>query len=338
MSASFKEALLAQRERVNAVFAQARHFRPDLDGNAFGRVLLDLVAPAADAAIDAGGDADAVTGALVALSLDLLGHGVLGPERNNRWVSAGWRALPAMAPALARAPQRLAAAMSNALINLAQTSGARPEQWLAGFVELARQTQDTDLLLRAGQALAWRAGMAHFRTEALSLLEGLPAPLAAVALGLPPATAPATLRTTLEQLKFNRWFVPGQNGGARRLRVVARIGGFRGFGGVFLTPPTVDVVDGALRARIGGRDGEAWTVFADAFGATFHRQPSGGPPTAASAPAPFSLNKGRIAVPGLPDATFPALLITTSAAAFEGTLAVTTPLSHAIWLIAPAFA
>ena len=49
MSAIFRDALLARRERFNALFAEARHYQPQLDGAAFGLVLIESVAPLVEA-------------------------------------------------------------------------------------------------------------------------------------------------------------------------------------------------------------------------------------------------------------------------------------------------
>ena len=143
MSAIFRDALLARRERYNAIFAEARHYQPQLDRDAFGLVLIDSVAPLVEAAVGAGGDAEAVTDDLYAVALELYGHGMLGPERNDPWVTAGWTAMTGLARPLGRAPRRIAAAVSNALRNLGQTSGARPagqDRALAGRVGQGPQT------------------------------------------------------------------------------------------------------------------------------------------------------------------------------------------------------
>lgn len=335
MSAVFKDALLARRDRYNALFAEARHYQPQLDGAAFGLLLIESVAPAVEAVAAAGGDPDAATDALYGLALDLYGHGLLGPERSDPWVAAGWKALPDLARPLGRAPRRVTAAVSNALRNLGQTPGARPADWLAGIQSCAAVTEDPDLLLRAGQVLAWRAGMAHYRVDALEVAAGLPEALAARALGLPTS---ADVAGGLERLRADPWFDPARPLAAPGLRRVARIGGFRGFGGVFLAPPLVCAVDGELRARDGGRDGGpegvVWRIAADAFGATFHRAADADWRESGLGGSDWGLVKGRVSRPGLPDIAFPDLEDVTSLAATPSTLAVTTPLSHAIALIA----
>ncbi len=330
MCAIFRDALLARRERYNALFAEARHYQPQLDGAAFGLVLLESVAPLVEAAAGAGGDAETVTDGLYAVALELYGHGMLGPERNDPWVTAGWKAMTGLTRPLGVAPRRVAAAVSNALRNLGQTPGARPQDWLDGLRACAGMADTPETLLKAGQALAWRCGLAHYRTDALAILAALPAPLAARVLELPDG---AKVAEALFRMAVDPWHDPRQPARAPQLTRVARIGGFRGFGGVFLAPPTVTLIDGELHARDGNAEGGVWRVCADAFGATFHRTVIDKWTEAGTRGSPFKLVKGRVSKIGAGEADFPDLAVVTSVAATATTLAATTPLSHYIWLV-----
>ena len=330
MSAIFRDALLARRERYNALFAEARHYQPQLDGAAFGLVLIESVAPLVEATAAAGADAGEVTDGLYAVALELYGHGMLGPERNDPWVTAGWTAMTALARPLGRAPRRIAAAVSNALRNLGQTPGARPAEWIEGLRACAEIADEPEALLKAGQALAWRCGLAHYRTDALAILAALPVPLAARVLELPD---PARVSEALFRMAVDPWCDPRQPTHAPRLSRVARIGGFRGFGGVFLAPPMVTLIEGELHARDGNAEGGVWRICADAFGATFHRTVIDKWTEAGTRGSPFKVVKGRVSKIGAGEADFPDLAVVTSVAATATTLAATTPLSHYIWLV-----
>jgi len=331
MSAIFRDVLLARRERYNAIFAEARHYQPQLDGAAFGLVLIDYVAPLVEAAAGAGGDAEAVTDGLYACALELYGHGMLGPERNDPWVTAGWKAMTGLARPLGRAPRRIAAAVSNALRILGQTPGARPAAWLEGLRACAEIVDEPETLLRAGQALAWRCGLAHYRTDALAILAALPAPLAARVLELPD---PARVAEALSRMAADPWHDPRQPAHPPRLTRVARIGGFRGFGGVFLAPPAVTLINGELHAQDGNAEGGVWRICADAFGATFHRTVIDKWIEAGTRGSPFKLVKGHVSKIGAGEADFPDLAVVTSVAATATTLAASSPLSHYVWLVA----
>jgi hypothetical protein len=126
---------------------------------------------------------------------------------------------------------------------------------------LGAQAKDADTLLRLGQVLAWRAGLAHYRESALNIADALPEPLALAAVG-----ATGTWAEVRARLRADPWFDPSC--AARSVHVAACIGGFRGFGGLFSLPPRVHRSFDFLIA-VAGNDG--FLVTADAFGATFHR-------------------------------------------------------------------
>jgi hypothetical protein len=109
------------------------------------------------------------------------------------------------------------------------------------------------------------------------------------------------------------------------------VGAFRGFGGLFLAPPSVACPGGQFVVSDGD---DHWLLFADRFGASFQRaaSPPSGKPKMSQPYFQLSLegqlSKGKL------HATFPELERSQSSAANETTLAVTTPLSHAVYLLA----
>ena len=113
------------------------------------------------------------------------------------------------------------------------------------------------------------------------------------------------------------------------MRIVARAGAFRGFGGLFLAPPTVAVHDGDFVVT----DGQgAWRLCADACGATFTRADAA--PAGASLAGPFRVEAEGCVIHGRQSQTFPEFADVLSWASSEHTLAVTSPYSHAVYLVA----
>jgi hypothetical protein len=111
---------------------------------------------------------------------------------------------------------------------------------------------------------------------------------------------------------------------------VARVGAFRGFGGDFIRPPQVACPGGQFVVS----DGEYhWLLHADCFGATLHRTAvvPDAPPVLAAPLFKVGL-RGKVSRGPL-SAVFADLSIHHSSAANADTLAVTTPLSHAVYLI-----
>jgi hypothetical protein len=111
---------------------------------------------------------------------------------------------------------------------------------------------------------------------------------------------------------------------------MARIGGFRGFGGQFVSPPELGASGGQLYAF--DRDC-CWSIHADCFGATLRRF-GPNPPADIRQPEPAILSRqGDVCLNGC-RGNFPVLREWTSFAAAGPTLAVGVERSHRIYLVA----
>jgi hypothetical protein len=330
----FAGALERGRERFNARFALAQRLDRNLEAAAFAAHLRTRVAPLVDAVSAAQPKSvDAVTEALYDLSLELFSHDCLGPAPRFPSVGEVWDSLlPAAATLLSKDPRRVAAALSNASIHLARTPGARLSEWVRIMRGLASRTDDVDACLRAGQVAAWRCGMAHYREGALRAVADLPDALARAALDLP-AGFSASKDRLLETLA-DRWRRPetaGEPYGPSGLAIVARAGGFRGFGGIFVAPPEVFTLHGTLYAF----DSEScWSLHADLFGATLQRYGPDLPGGSVEKDGLFKLFPDGTVQKGGLSGSFPLLKGHRSLASDGTTLAVTLPRSHRIYLVA----
>jgi hypothetical protein len=248
--------LEANRDTLNQRVLELQRSSAGFDPQVFADAISDLVPPIL-AAVEAEGDgfASIVAQSLVDAALELAASGQLEGAIRDAWVSL----LPRLGAQLAQEPRRIVAAVSNALANLQRNPGARPAQWLATMTALAPST-DAATFLAAGQVAAWRAGMAAFRADALAIARSLDPAVLQVAAGASPAQ--------LDQLAQDPWFdpAPGPTGGGGDGAV--RVGSFRGFGGAFVRPPLLALLDDHVVATDG--DGE-WFVFADAFGSAVVR-------------------------------------------------------------------
>lgn len=341
----FAQILEANRSRFNARFAEARRIQPGLDPLIFAECLRSTVAQVVEAVHHVRPEKAAEAAeVLYDLSLDLLGQEFLGPNSRYPFIVEGWRfLLPRLSRFIAGSPREFVGSTTNALYNLSTTPGARPGEWAASLLKLVEVCPDAPTLLRAGQVAAWRAGMAHYRLSALDLCRDLPPPVALTALGLSPQAEHPPLDTLIDSLKANPWLSPASNlqsptplrlaPGAivsnYQLQIVSRVGAFRGFGGLFLEPPLVWPADDDFVVS----DGEGtWLLMADVFGATFHRADIKAPSLKTS--SPFTINKAGSVSFGKTSHAFPELANANSSAGNNTTLAVTTPLSHAVYLIA----
>ncbi len=335
LAGPFAQILAANRARFNARFAEARRFQPRLDPAAFGEHLRSVVAPLVEAVgREQPAQAAEVADVLYDLSLDLLGREFLGPNSRYPLIAEGWRfLLPRLSHFIAESPREFIGSLTNALYNLSTTPGARPHEWAAALLRLAEISPDAPTLLKAGQVAAWRAGLAHYRLSALDLCRVLPPPSAFTALGLPSQTDHAPLDQLIESLTANPWLRPDSNlqSPMANLQIVTRVGAFRGFGGLFIVPPLV--FGGGDHFLV--TDGEGtWLLAADRFGATFHRSDGQAALLKGQPASQFQVDPTGRVQKSSHSQVFHELAGFASAADIGTTLAVTTPLSHAVYLVA----
>lgn len=322
------------RSRYNAKFAQARWNYPQFNAQAFAdhlRTVVALIAESVEASVPE--KVEEVVDVLYDISLDLLSRGFFA---RHPMIAEGWVELLGGLPKhLAASPKRFTASVTNALFNLSTSASGNPAQWSAIMKRAGNAASDVSLLLEVGKAAAWRCGMAHYRNDALKICEELLPELVCAALDMREGLTPPEVKTIVERMKDDPWFVPDAGEQTppkeKRLRMAAEAGGFRGFGGLFISPPKVLFVDGNF---IVYDDESCWRLYADAFGSAFLRENQLKPASSASVSMAFSIDpKGRIAL-GRYKADFPELSGATSFASDGTTLAVTIPFSHAVYLIA----
>ena len=317
------EILRASRGELNARFAMARRRLPALDGAAFGQFLVDAVGPLCDAVPSR--DVAAVAHAAYDVALELCGQRLAGAGARDGRVGAAWSALLVPAAAhIAAAPEATLSAAANALVQLAAAPGARPEAWAEVMGTIAPRAASIEEWLTAGQVAAWRAGLAHYRAGALEAADRLPPALALELVGAGGAWADVRAR-----LRADPWHDPARPWSGAR--VVARVGAFRGFGGLFPVPPSVA---GGGECFLVESDGDAWILFADACGATFHRAGEEDLRAAAAGGARAPGWRGHRIEVGGQAIDLPVRGEVTSAALAASTLALTTSHSHSVLLVA----
>lgn len=267
MSPLLAQLLASGRADYNRRYSEMRLHFPDLNAERFGAVLRDLADPVVMAAERAqpGGGAKVVSSVYDA-ALTLTAHRLAGADARIITVNTTWRdLLPALGHILVSAPERVLSALTNAASQLATFSSAQGEQWVKEMTQLAPTVESVDDLLHLGQVVAWKCGLAHYRTGALAAAAHLPERLAG-RIFVPSSTT--TWPALNQRFQQDLWFDPTGNDLPEGLRIVGRAGTFRGFGGLFSEPPIVQRWQTHWIARC--RD-EAWLLTADAFGATFHR-------------------------------------------------------------------
>ena len=328
------EALERGRARYNARFAAARKGGAAIDGDSFLVHLGNAVGPVVEAVHAEMPDrVDGVLNTLFDVSLELFAASLLGPRSKSPVVGEVWtKLLPPAARLVLRDPKRVAAALSNAAYNLGRTSGVRPRAWVAEMQRVAPRCENVSELLDAGKVAAWRAGMPHYRKSAIATATALRPALAGEMLGVPAEQ----VAPVLGRMLADPWLAPraALADEPAALRLVGVVGGFRGFGGEFLRPPTVAASAGSLFVTDG--DG-VWRLIADCHGRLLIRHDH--VPRRPDAPTPdcFVTDEGHVHW-GPGRAALPQLAGGVGGFAFDGnrTLAVTLRTSHHVYLVARA--
>lgn len=330
---ALSKALQRRRAYYNALFAEASQRNAELNGADVLEHLKRRVAPIFEALPALSDDAaDRALEVLYRASLDLLSRRLVG-ERAPGSLNVVWQQLlPRVAPLIAIAPRRVVAALCNAAFNLDQATSARPSEWLGRMLAASEHCQDIETLSAVGQVAAWRSGLPQYRTVALehckvfspAVLDATLGPVAAGA----HAGFTAALLTRLQLSRFA--FTPGVT---TTLSVVAKLGGFTGYGGQFSTPPHLVRSQGALFAH----DAETtWEVHADAFGTCLRRVQFNGSLSPDASSTAFQLTpNGNVQWFGL-RADFPEIAEATTWACDDELLAVVPPRSHYVYLLAAA--
>ncbi len=333
-SDALTDVLRAEHIHMNEQFMMLQRRVPRLDSQAvLAHVAgpIDLLAQAV-ARHDSARTREVVCAAY-AVSLEMFAEDLLGPRARNHWQADAWHSLiPALAPWVATDPQRTLRSMGNALHNLSNAPGARPVEWLNAMTELARwapaQTP-TDTMLAAGQVLAWRSGLAHYRLGALAAAALLPEAITRRVLRAPELQPISNVLKKLAADPLHDVQLPSDH--VPRLRLLHRIGGFRGFGGPFAAPPNahcLQLVNDALPAdTLLVTDGrEQWLLCADVYGATLQRS---GMRSTGQPNARWKMGaEGAIVHADGQSLTEPAFADASSRAGNNHIIAITSPRSH----------
>ena len=269
MSAALHETFLAVlragRADFNDRFRSARRVYQGLDSAAFAVFLEGIVDPWLRAALEVKPEcAPDLVSAGYDAGLTLVGQRLIGDSAQGvRFGELLRQLLTGSVRHSVAAPRRFSVAASNALYHLVHAPSAFAEWWVSELARLGPSIVDFEQWLRAAQVLAWRAGLSQYRSSALGVAAELPPQLAATLVGAPGSASWPELHAALVR---DPWFVPATP--RTELRGVMELGAFRGFGGLFRVPPRVLQSGSGFLVE---SDGEAWLLFADAFGGMFQR-------------------------------------------------------------------
>jgi hypothetical protein len=326
VSPAFASLLAQGRAEFNRRTVEAARRHPGFDHGALRAFLADGV-DALVQAVSAAAPERALAAAFDAydIAIELTGLRLVGPGARSTALPEAWRTpLPRLAGLVAREPAAIIGLVSNAALHLETIPGVRAGQWIAELAALAPRIESSAQLLSVGQLLAWRAGAVHFRAGALAAADSLPEALALAAVGDAGAGSWVALRARIEA---EPWWRAGDGIGLAQREA----GAFSGLGGMFGAPPAVRAAPGGFYVE---SDGRHFLLLADAYGAVLVGA-SGeefAQAGAAAGTVAFTVEGGQLAIGRQRIALdLPAEGLAVCASA--GTLAITSPFTHAIRLV-----
>ena len=331
IGAAFASVLAEHRSAFNARVADAQRRYPQFDTQAFSAFLqsaVDDMVVAVDA-IDSR-RAGPLVQAAFDLALALTGQGLAGGHARSALVALTWSALaPQLGPLLARHPAEVLGLITNAVLHLEKIGTTRPNGWLDEMAAVGPRAATLAQLRVLGQLLAWRAGAAHFRLGALNAAAALPDALALAALDCPLEQSWPALRA---RMLTDPWWTPRPDDDAGVPGI--SIGAFTGLGGEFAEPPQVRAHGDGFVVRSAERH---FVLAADRHGAVLQGATEAQfdhAPTPASALPLGVVRSGAQLTLGTRTLTLDLPPNTVRLVANAHTLAITSPLTHAIRLVA----
>lgn len=320
LSAPFAAFLEAERAALNQRVLDAQHSYPDFDAQSFGTFLVAAVDPLLAAAPT--GHVGEIGVAAYELALELTGQKLIAAHTRTAGLVRLWTVTaPGMMPLLAARPAQVLGMLSNAVIHLESQPGIHIAQWIDDVTALAPSITTIEQLAAVGQIAAWRAGMAHFRAGALAAADALPDSLAGAAV-----RGEGPWSSVRERFASDPWWRPGPAQVRQR-----RVGSFAGFGGLFIVPPQVRPHGHGFVVQAGE---QCFFLSADTFGAVLQPAPRAEFDTAsASISGDWSLS-GTTLSAGRSKMQLELPADGLSACSNGVTIAVTSPYTHAIELVA----
>ncbi|HRK75508.1 MAG TPA: hypothetical protein PLL64_14585, partial [Rhodothermales bacterium] len=234
LSPVFQAWLTTNRDYLNMQFEMLKNQYPALEQKAVFSYIQQSLQTVATALLEENDETESHQSikTLYITGLNLMGRGLWAkfPILLHIWQEV-FPKLPLLRTNLHRTLQIVV----NTAYNVSQSNGST-RLLLAGLRKTAPHIDQPHKLEAAALILAWRSGLIFYRTSAIKAAEQLPESLARILLEVPEAH---TLSFILENLQESVWFrsETGQHDEH------SQIGGFQGFGGSFLNPPEIALLD-----------------------------------------------------------------------------------------------
>ncbi len=260
----FHNILRAESDYFNNRFKLAQSACPDISAEDFLSHLDVTVRPIINelSSIDYKKSVS-VTARLYDFSLELVSKDLAGPSCRIQEINQAWTLLLPLGYHLTFAsPVEYVRIITNAIVTLHRFKSTLPDLWIEKMVSVLPWCKTTSDFMNYGRVAAWYIGLAQYRENALKVWDALPDEGIRELLDIPEQN---DLDVIYKEFKKNIWFHPGGGKTGRGKSGFIKQGGFRGYGGLFITLPRVALYNNSIYA---GDEENTYAVFCDAFGAS----------------------------------------------------------------------
>lgn len=225
----------------------------------------------------------------------------------------------------------------NVILKIGVRDILKLETWFNKFIALAKKVSSLHELFLAGKIVAWVCGMPEYRQVALEIAEKLETELLEIAF------ANSNVRNInreklLARLKADPWLSIDnamKENSPKKNFLLRRVGSFRGFGGEFLCPPSVEILHDEF---IVYDKKNFYVLFTDIFGSHLQRISEETylkllEEKSETAPSNFLLTKQGKIKNKTDELEYKPLANYSSYAANNSTLCITSPYSHNLFVV-----
>lgn len=264
MPAGMRESLERNRSALNSIFEYYRSVNRVPDYDDILSLFYRMVKPAYEQGI---AFSDDLLCGLFNTVLKLSCKGYIGRDGRFSEVEEKFFLMINSFPGLLASEKKFTADLYNALFNLYSKSKDAMEKWSAKMI-LSNSEKNIDDFRRYGFILAWRCGIARYRSEALKLIDFLNKDEIKIIFDLENFTE-VQIEKFIASIKKDPWV---DAGGTKdeRVPVFLFTDGFSGYGGHFKSIPDVFSSDSDLFAEEGSN---IYRIFADSFGVELVHEP-----------------------------------------------------------------
>jgi len=264
MPAGMKESLERNRSALNSLFEYYRPVSREPDYDDVLSLFYSMILP-----VYTNGfifSDDLLCGAFSTV-LNLNSKGYIGREGRFKDVEKKFFTMLGIFAELFSSEKEFAAALFNALLNLYAKSPGAMDAWCEK-IKLLNCVSDFEAFRKKGFILAWRYGMARYRSESVKMIESLKSDELCIIFDSD-LLKKAGVEEFISSIKKDPWYNPfamNHVGGP----VFLHVDGFSGYGGHFNTVPDVFSFDGELFAADGN---DIYRIYADSFGVELMHEP-----------------------------------------------------------------